>query len=148
MIIVGDFLHNFSDGIFIVSAFSCGSTFGWSVVGITIAHEFPQEIGDFAVLITTGGMSIMQAVTVNFLSGLSAVLGALIFLTSNPSNYSKGCAVVFGGGIYLFTALSELPASVYKDATPYQLMWRMAAYAIGCIAIGLILLDHEHCEAH
>lgn len=148
MIIIGDFLHNFSDGIFIVSAFSCGNSFGWTVVGITIAHEFPQEIGDFMVLITTGGMSVMQAVLVNFLSGWSAIFGALIFILAEPSEFSAGCALVFGGGIYLFTALHELSRKLYDHATATQLLMRMFAYVCGAVAIGLILLDHEHCDAH
>ena len=54
--IMGDFF--FSDGIFIGAAFNCDASFAWKMVGITAAHEVPQELGDFAILTGKLGYSV------------------------------------------------------------------------------------------
>ena len=52
---MGDFLHNFVDGIFIANAFlDCSQSKGWSIAAATIAHEIAQETSDFFLLITQG----------------------------------------------------------------------------------------------
>jgi zinc transporter ZupT len=148
VILIGDFMHNFTDGIFVAAAFSCGPVFGWSVVGVTVAHEFPQEMGDFIVLTTSGGMTTFQAMCVNFFGGMSSVLGAFIFLTFDPSDVVTGCALTLGGSMYLYTALAELASMVYRDiSTGNQLLGRMASYCVGCGVIAVVLLNHTHCEA-
>lgn len=77
---IGDFFHNFVDGMFIAIAFNCSATLGWEVTAITIAHELPQELGDFHVMVSVGGCSFMQAVVSNTVAALSSVLGAVIYL--------------------------------------------------------------------
>merc|ERR1719331_2550623 len=60
-IFMGDFLHNFVDGIFIANAFlDCSQSKGWSIAAATIAHEIAQETSDFFLLITQGGLSQIQ----------------------------------------------------------------------------------------
>lgn len=59
-IIIGDFVHNFADGVTIGAAFlSCSSTIGWTVTASAVLHEFPHELADFMALIN-GGMSKLQ----------------------------------------------------------------------------------------
>ena len=59
-LIIGDFVHNFADGVTIGAAFlGCSSTIGWTVTASTVLHEVPQELADFMALIN-GGMSKMQ----------------------------------------------------------------------------------------
>ena len=59
-LIIGDFVHNFADGIIIGAAFlGCSPTIGWTVTASTVLHEIPHEIADFMALIN-GGMSMMQ----------------------------------------------------------------------------------------
>ena len=65
-IIFGDFFHNFADGIFIGAAFKlCDSTLAWGITGATIAHELPQEISDFIVLVNECGYSNLTAIIYN-----------------------------------------------------------------------------------
>lgn len=59
-IIIGDFVHNFADGVTIGAAFlSCSNTIGWTVTASAVLHEFPHELADFMALIN-GGMSKLQ----------------------------------------------------------------------------------------
>jgi len=76
-ILYGDGVHNFIDGIALVIAFNSSLTLGLSLfLGIAI-HELAQEIGDFTILVK-GGMSPIKALFYNFISGLTAFLGAFV----------------------------------------------------------------------
>lgn len=77
MIIFGDGLHNFIDGLSIGAAFSENILTGVSICLAVVCEEFPHELGDFAVLIASG-MSIKQAVGYNFLSACTCYLGMII----------------------------------------------------------------------
>ncbi|EKX34937.1 hypothetical protein GUITHDRAFT_118871 [Guillardia theta CCMP2712] len=88
-ILLGDFFHNFFDGVSTAIAFKyCGSGLGWVVVGAAVAHELPQELGDFVVLYNSG-MSIKWALISNFLSSLSACLGSIVILAATESAHEN-----------------------------------------------------------
>ena len=150
-IILGDFMHNFCDGIFIGSAFAlCGNTMGWSVTAATVYHEIAQEISDFVVLTDPkqGALKPLMALGFNFASGLSVLLGVLVILSQDLSNLDTGMILAYGGGIYLQIAASECMPRIYKAATSVQLRFiGIFAFFLGALAIGLVLLDHKHCEA-
>jgi zinc transporter ZupT len=74
-VLIGDFFHNFTDGIFIGAAFnSCDSARGWTVATTSIFHEMTQEIADFIAL-RSAGLSVTNALLYNFASGISVLLG-------------------------------------------------------------------------
>jgi zinc transporter ZupT len=70
MIMVGDAFHNFVDGIIIAAAFLTDVNLGIVTALAIIAHEIPQEVGDFLILLQSG-YSKMQALAVNLLSSLA-----------------------------------------------------------------------------
>ena len=150
-VIVGDFMHNFCDGIFIGSAFAlCGDTMGWSVTAATVYHEIAQEISDFVVLTDPkqGALKPFTALGFNFVSGLSVLLGVIVILSAELSNLDTGMILAYGGGIYLQIAASECMPKIYNAATSVQLrLIGFFAFFVGALAIGLVLLDHKHCEA-
>jgi len=77
LILVGDSIHNFGDGILIAAAFLTDPDLGWMTAAAIAAHEIPQEIGDFIVL-RNAGYSRARALTFNALAGGSAVVGGLL----------------------------------------------------------------------
>ena len=77
LILIGDAFHNFVDGIVIAGAFLTSVPLGISVSLAVIAHEIPQEVGDFAILLDSG-YSKTRALALNLLSSLSTLPGALI----------------------------------------------------------------------
>lgn len=96
-VLLGDFLHNFVDGISIGVAFrSCGSSFGWVVAGGAAGHEVTQELADFIVLVTKGRLSIWEAVATNLLSGASCVIGGVIAHSVDLSTECVHCSSTFG----------------------------------------------------
>jgi len=148
-VLIGDFIHNLVDGIVIGAAFvGCSSSMAWGITGSTIAHELAQEIADYIVLTSPvhGNLTPVTALLLNFLSGTSVILGAIIVLASNVSNFDQGCLLAFGGGVYLQIAASECMPRVYEYAKSIELkLGSILAFSIGAIAIGLVLLKHEHC---
>ena len=76
-ILVGDAFHNFTDGLLIAAAFLADPALGWAATLAIIAHEVPQEAGDFAILLAAGWKR-GRALFWNTISSLSALLGGLI----------------------------------------------------------------------
>merc|ERR1712216_1119077 len=150
-VLVGDFMHNFCDGLFIGSAFAlCGNSMGWSVTAATVYHELAQEISDFVVLTDPkqGALKALTALGFDFVSGLSVLIGVLIILSQDLSNLETGMILAYGGGIYLQIAASECMPRVYQTAqTGPQRFIGFFAFFVGALAIGFVLLDHKHCTA-
>jgi zinc transporter ZupT len=147
-VLIGDFFHNLCDGFFVGAAFSgCGDNFGWKVALATFLHEIPQELADFAILISPEvGLGRMKALAANFISGMGVLLGALIIIAAEVSDSDTGLLLAFGGGVYLHVAATECMPKIYnKDLTPVQNLVCLGAFIVGAVLIGLILLDHEHC---
>lgn len=144
-LILGDFFHNFTDGIFIGTAFKCNVSFAWKIVGITVAHEVPQEISDFVILTKKLNYSTLGAFAYNALSGASVMLGGLTIMATDTSSLAQGMLLAYGAGNYLYVATMHLFEDIGSHDIPKQ-CYKMLAFCIGVVAIGLILLDHEHCE--
>lgn len=80
MILIGDTLHNFADGILIAAAFFASTPLGVMTAVAVIAHEIPQELGDFVILLESG-IEPKKAYFLNFLSSLATLAGALLAYT-------------------------------------------------------------------
>ena len=148
-VLLGDAFHNCADGILIAYAFlSCDIAMAISIAGITIVHELAQELGDFILLTKHGGLTICQALILNFISGLSVVLGAIIFLLANPSDQATGVLLTIGAGVYVNIAATEtIPRLDQISKTRMHRVWTLIGCIVGTIPIGLVLLNHHHCEA-
>jgi zinc transporter 7 len=101
-----DGVHNFTDGMALGSAFLIyGSVGGWSRTMFLLAHELPQEIGDFGILVRSG-FTVTKALFFNFLSALAALAGtALVLVWGNePGQSSLIEGFTAGGFIYIAVA--------------------------------------------
>lgn len=148
-IFFGDFWHNLVDGIFIAHSFlRCESGQGWVVTAGTIYHELVQEFGDFFLLVGPGGLTVVQACLVNFVSGISVMFGAMIYLWTEPGMGTQGILLAFSAGVYTYVACTEACGEMLKDVGRLSAKKRFGlvlCFAVGAVGIGLILLDHEHC---
>lgn len=144
----GDFVHNLSDGFFVGAAFlNCDESMAWSIAIATILHELPQELSDYLIL--TGpqvGLSTLWALTINFVTGLSVLIGAIIVLSVDVSDASTGLLLAFGGGVYLqIGAVECMPKMLNPVFDAGRKLFCITAFIVGTVLIGLVLLDHEHC---
>jgi UTP--glucose-1-phosphate uridylyltransferase len=148
-VVVGDFCHNLCDGVFLGAAFSaCGAGAGWSVAAATAVHEVAQELSDYTLLVSPeqGGLRPLAALTLNFASGLSVTVGAIIVLAAHVSDLATGLLLAFGGGVYIHVAAAECMPRVYRlPIAPAVRLLALLAFVLGAAAIALVLLSHEHC---
>jgi zinc and cadmium transporter len=140
--IVGDALHNFIDGIAIAASFLISVPVGLATVTAVIFHEIPQEIGQFAILIH-GGWSKRKALLYNFLSALTAIVGALLVLVFSEQ-FSEAPTLVLGIGAagFIYIALSDLLPELQKESnmrrSALQLFWMIVGMAV---MAALLLLE-------
>ncbi|XP_021566807.1 zinc transporter ZIP6 isoform X3 [Carlito syrichta] len=108
MVIMGDGLHNFSDGLAIGAAFTEGLSSGLSTSVAVFCHELPHELGDFAVLLKAG-MTVKQAVLYNALSAMLAYLGMAtgIFIGHYAENVSMWIFALTAG-LFMYVALVDM----------------------------------------
>lgn len=153
MIIFGDGLHNFIDGLSIGAAFSESILAGISISVACICEEFPHELGDFAVLLSSG-MTMKQAMGYNFLSACTCYIGMGfgIFL----GDLEDGSSYIFAlaGGMFLYIALVDmmgelsdaLEASTQESMTKTfkVLLLQNIGILVGVFALFLLAKYSEH----
>jgi len=135
---VGDGLHNFLDGAIIAVSFLSSTQLGIVVTIAVVAHEIPQEIGDFAILIY-GGWSKLKAAIINFLTALAAVLGALFAyfysgIIANSSLYITSFAI--GGFIYI--AGTDLIPEIQKEKDIKKSSVQLVLMIFGILVIWIV----------
>ncbi|GMQ94899.1 MAG: hypothetical protein BMS9Abin13_009 [Patescibacteria group bacterium] len=108
LVLAGDFIHNFIDGIIIALAFLADVNIGIVTTIAVLFHEFPQEVADFFILINAG-FSKKKALLFNFLVSSTTLVGAVItyFLAVNIDKFI-GPALGLVAGNFLYIAASDL----------------------------------------
>ena len=136
MNLIGDAIHNLIDGMLIAASYSVDIQLGIVTTIAVIFHEIPQEIGDFGVLIYSG-MEIKRALFMNFLSALTAVLGALIILIIGHFAYDLSHMLIpITAGGFIYIAGSDLIPELHN--TNYDL--RKSLYQFLMLMLGMSIM--------
>ena len=133
LILYGDAIHNFIDGLIIAGSFLISVPFGFLTSILILLHELPQEIGDFGVLIY-GGHSVSKALTYNFLAQLTSILGGILgyfFITEQQSIYLLPVAA----GGFLYIAIADLIPEVFKQKKPVTIVINLMAIIFGLLIL-------------
>ena len=116
-VLVGDAVHNFVDGIAIGTAVLTSVPLGVSTAVAIAAHEIPQEVGDFAILLHAG-YSRRRALVVNVISGLSSALGAFIaWMAFSWLPMAKDYILVLAASSFLYVAMADLIPGLHRGRT-------------------------------
>ena len=147
-VLVGDFFHNFADGIFIGTAFLlCSRSIAITVTATSVFHELSQELADYFLLTNQCGFSPMKALALNFISGLSVMLGVVVIMAMDVSKESVGVVLSMSAGVYMYIALTECAPRIHHYIVDTQSrVLSFVFWTIGAVPIGLVLLSHEHCD--
>ncbi len=135
--LIGDALHNFLDGIIIAVAFMTDTTLGITATVAIIFHEIPQELGEYFILLH-GGFSRAKALAYNFLSAVTAIVGALFtyfFLGSEPAFVP--ILVGLAAGQFIYIAATDLVPELKKIPTHKESLIHFLLIVFGVVAIAL-----------
>lgn len=140
--LIGDSFHNFIDGMVIAASFLVSVRLGLVTTLAIILHEIPQEVGDFAVLVY-GGFSKRKALVFNFISALTAILGAITgyFISDLASGFSVFILPLTAGG-FIYIAASDLIPEMHKESDARRSTFAFLAFllGIGFMALAKIFL--------
>jgi zinc and cadmium transporter len=142
LVLLGDGLHNFLGGLAIAGVFLQDARLGIAAWLAAAAHEIPQELGDFAVLIH-GGWSRSKALAYNFFSALTFPLGALItYFTSQHLDVSW--LVPLAAGNFLYIGAADLVPEVSKSHTLRQGLLHFALFLVGLGLLFVLAASTHH----
>lgn len=133
LVLIGDALHNFVGGVGIASTYLINPAAGIAAWLAAAAHELPQELGDYGILVHSGWRPAV-ALRWNFISGLTFPIGGLLAWLLAGS-LPLPALVLFAAGNFLYIAASDLVPEIKNQATAHQ-----AAQTLGWFAAGLLLL--------
>jgi zinc and cadmium transporter len=143
MILVGDGLHNFTDGILVAAAFLADPSLGLITALAIIAHEIPQEIGDFIVLLNAG-FTRARAYAYNLLCSLMAVLGGVLgYLTLDRATNLIPYVLVFASSGFIYIAVSDLMPQMQRRATLRETIPQVILIAVGVVVV-IFVTGHGH----
>jgi zinc and cadmium transporter len=128
--LVGDGVHNFIDGMIIAATFVFSFELGFITTLAVISHEIPQEMGDFGVLIYAG-LSKTKALTYNFISALTAILGAIVtyYVVYLRNNYAL--LVPFAAGGFIYIAATDLMPELHKKSHAGESIIQLLSILLG-----------------
>jgi zinc and cadmium transporter len=138
MIIIGDGFHNFTDGLAIAAAFLADFRLGVVTSVAIIAHELPQELGDFLVLIHSG-FSRRRALFWNLVSSFATLVGAVLayFALRSFEAYSN-IFLCFAASSMIYVAIADLIPGLHKRSTLADTLQQIALIAIGIASIWVV----------
>ncbi|MFH1239935.1 MAG: ZIP family metal transporter [Candidatus Diapherotrites archaeon] len=133
--LIADGLHNFIDGVIIAASFMVSIPLGITSAFAIALHEIPQEIGDFAVLLHAG-LSRGKALLYNFISALTAVLGALLtFFFAPLIEGSIPMLIAFAAGGFIYIAAADLIPELHKEREMKKMILQSIAMLLGIAII-------------
>ena len=135
-VLVGDSIHNFCDGIIIAAAFLADFQLGVVTSAAIIAHEIPQEVGDYIVLLNAG-FSRGKALFYNAVSGLASVVGGVLgYFVVGPWEALFPYLLVAASSSFVYVAVADLLPQLQR-----RLPLRSTLAQLGWIAAGLLLVS-------
>ncbi len=143
MILIGDGLHNFLDGILIAGAFLTDIHLGIVTSLAVAAHEIPQEVGDFAVLLHSG-YTRGKAFFYNVLSSLTTVVGGVLaWYTLQDLQPLLPFVLAVAASSFIYIAVADLIPSLHQ-----RVEGRATLQQVTLIAIGVLLIYTTHSTLH
>jgi len=140
LVLIGDAVHNFVDGVLIAAAFLTDVHLGIVTALAVAAHEIPQEVGDFAILLQSG-FSRRKALLFNILSSLTTVLGALLayYSLSSAEAYLPYVLAVAASS-FIYVAVADLIPGLHKQTEIKESVKQIVLIGTG---VTVVFLSHS-----
>jgi zinc and cadmium transporter len=147
LIVAGDTIHNAMDGVAIAAAFLVSPTTGIITTVAVAAHEIPQEIGDFGLLLHRG-MSRKNVLLVNIASALATTVAAVLtFALGSGEVLPIGLLLGISAGFLLYIALSDIIPEIHERTPKRLLDVQPILLLLGAVLVGLAInISHTYIE--
>lgn len=135
LILIGDTFHNFVDGVLIAAAFMTDTHLGIVTSLAIAAHEIPQEVGDFVILLHSG-FSRKKALYYNMLSSLGTVAGALLaYFTLSDMQRFIPYILIIAASSFIYIAVADLIPGLHRKVKLSETIQQISLIALGTIFI-------------
>lgn len=143
LIIIGDAVHNFVDGVLIAAAFMTDVHLGIVTALAVAAHEIPQEVGDFAILLNSG-YSRGKALFFNMLASMGTLVGAVIaFYSLQSMQGALPYILAIAASSFIYIAVADLIPGLHKRTELHETIKQ-----ISLIALGVVIIYWAHSTLH
>ena len=138
LVIVGDAFHTFVDGAVIAAAVVTSIPLGITTALAVATHEIPQEVGDVAILLRAG-YSRLRAFTLNLLSGLGGILGAIAMIFATKAlPHALPYVLAFAAGNFLYVAMADLIPDLHRGGLEGGPLRQLLLIGIGVVTIVML----------
>jgi zinc and cadmium transporter len=143
LVLIGDALHNVLDGVLIAAAFLTDMHLGIVTALAIMAHEIPQEVGNFAVLLHSG-VSRRRALALNLLTSLTAVIGGVVgYFALEKALAALPFALAVAASSLLYVAVADLIPGLHRKIDP-----KSSITQVVLIGLGIALIAFAETGAH
>ena len=145
MILVGDTFHNFVDGVLIAAAFMEDTRLGIVTALAIVAHEIPQEVGDFLILLHSG-YSKAKALAYNLLSSLATLVGGLLaYGALSAAQQAVPVMLALAAASMIYVAIADLIPGLHKRTELAATVQQVVLIGLGILSI---VVTHHVVEAY
>ena len=144
MILIGNSVHNFCDGVVIAAAFLADQALGVATTLAIVAHAVPQQVGDFAVLLHSG-FARAKAFAFNVAAGFATLVGALAaYVALAGMARVLPTVLAIAASSLLYVAVADLIPSLHRRSEPIETAKQALLIGLGLatIAIAHVVLEH------
>lgn len=144
LIVIGDTIHNFVDGVAIAATFLVSIPLGILTTFAVGAHEIPQEIGDFGILIKSG-LKKKKVIMINILSAFASFLGAILMFFLGGA--IEGVTIIFlaiAAGLFLYISLSDIIPEIHQENKKGWASQEILSLLLGIVIVYLALFAIEN----
>ncbi|MBI2196024.1 ZIP family metal transporter [Candidatus Daviesbacteria bacterium] len=139
LVVIGDTLHNFTDGMAIAATFLISIPLGIVTSLAVAAHEIPQEIGDFGLMLNKG-LERKKVLLINLFSALSALAGAiLIYLYQGSIEKFLPIILALTSGFFIYIALANLIPEIHNRDNQKVAFWETIMLLLGVVVVYLVI---------
>lgn len=140
MLVIGDGVHNFIDGALIAASFLISIELGVATTIAVVLHEIPQEVSDFGAMLALG-INRRRALLLNFVSALSAVVGAiLIFVIGDKTQMLSSYLLPITAGGFIYIAGTDLLPELKTNNKLSSIVWHTTYMLVGVALMAVLIL--------
>ncbi len=142
LILIGDAFHNFVDGVLVAAAFLTSIPLGISAALAVVAHEVPQEVGDFAILLDNG-YGRLKALILNSLSAAATLPGAILaYFWLCEAQYAVPYVLALSAASFIYIALADLVPELQQRITGVDFLRQFVLLLAGIVTIAFFHIEH------